>query len=173
MHTHGRLRIKAAQPLEVTASARLEAHHLVTNAVVDGRIIAHVKMQMPQVAERPPIAAIEYPILLHVEGPGDDLPLIPCYHKTKIALEALSEQIEETGLQVLSAPVELVNLAFIESKHPGIESLRNLFAAQCLNLDPLLFHLAHFPLDLIAPFGAKVREIIIERAIPMIEPLIL
>src|SRR5207245_7516299 len=36
MHTDGRLGIKAAQSFEVTTSARLKAHQLVANAMVNG-----------------------------------------------------------------------------------------------------------------------------------------
>src|SRR5207249_5644793 len=95
MHTDGRLGVKAAQPLEVPAGARLEARHLVANAVVNGCVVAHVKMEMPQFAERPPIAAVEHPALLHIESAGDNFPLVPCHDETEIALEAGGEQVEE------------------------------------------------------------------------------
>src|SRR5215475_647077 len=128
---------------------------------------------MPEFSERSPITAVEHAVLLHVERTSDDLSPKSRHHKTQIALEAVSEQVEEASLQILSAPVELVEVGFIQSKHMGKKSIRNLLAAEHVDLDPLLRHLAHFPFDLVAPLSTRVREIIIERAIPVIQPLIL
>src|SRR6266498_3924067 len=70
---------------------------------------------LAEFSERSPITAVEHPVLLHVERPGDDLSLKSRHHKTQITLEAVSEQVEEARLQVLSAPIALVEVGFIQS----------------------------------------------------------
>src|SRR5947207_9193856 len=128
---------------------------------------------MPQFLERPPIAAVEYATLLHVKRARDKLSLVPRDHEAQVALKATRQEIEEPGLQVLPAPIELVDVGLIQRIHAGEEFVRDLLAAQDVDRDPLLVHLAHLPLDLVAPLGAKVGEIIVKRAIVVIEPLVL
>src|SRR5216684_1556287 len=143
------------------------------NAMVNRRVVAHVKVQVTEFSERAPVTAVEHAVLLHVEGAGDNLSLIARHHEAQVALEAAGQQVEEAGLQVLSAPIELVEVGFIQGIHAGEERSGDLLAAQYVDLDPLLLHLAYFPFDLVPSLGAKVREIIVERAIPVIEPLVL
>src|SRR5438034_11107010 len=101
---------------------------------------------MPQFLERPPIAAVGYATLLHVKRARDQLSLVPRDHEAQVALKATRQQIEEPGLQVLPAPIELVDVGFIQRIHAGEEFVRDLLAAQDGYRDPYLVHLALIPL---------------------------
>src|SRR5215207_490670 len=87
VHADGRLGIKPTQPLEIASGSWLETDKLILDAMVDGSIITDIKVQVPHVFERSPIAPIEHAVFLNVERPRDNLLTMPCNNKTKISLE--------------------------------------------------------------------------------------
>ena len=73
--------VEAAQPLVFAAGARLEARDSVGDAMLDGRVVADVEVQVLQVLEASPVTPVEHARLLQVEGPGDSLR--PRYAQTR------------------------------------------------------------------------------------------
>jgi hypothetical protein len=90
VHADGRLGIKPTQPLEITSGSWLETDKLILDAMVDGGIVADIKMQVPHVSERAPIAPIEHAVFLNVERPRDNLPTMSCHNKAQISLETFA-----------------------------------------------------------------------------------
>ena len=171
VHADRRLRVEAAQPLEIPTRARLEADQPAVDAVADRRVITHVEVQMALLAHDAPVAAVQHAALLHVEGAGDDLAVLTREHEAQIALEALRQQVEERRQQVLAAPVQVVHRRLVQVEHDRKQGVRDVVAGQHLDLDAALVHLAHLALDLVAALAAEVAEIVVERPIAVVEPL--
>jgi hypothetical protein len=90
VHADGRLRIKPTQPFKIASGSWLEPHELMLNTVMDGCVITDIKVQMPHVFERSPIAPIEHAVFLNVERPRDNLPAMPSNNKAQISLETFA-----------------------------------------------------------------------------------
>ena len=71
VHAVGRLRVEAAELLELAAGARLEAADALARAVVDRRVVADVEVEEAVLLERPPVAAVEDVALPDVDRAGD------------------------------------------------------------------------------------------------------
>ena len=65
--------VEAAEVLELTAGAGLEAGDAVLQAELDRGVVADVEMEVTHVLERAPVAAVEHVALPHVERAGEDL----------------------------------------------------------------------------------------------------
>ena len=65
--------IEAPKLLVIPPRAGFEALQPGLDAVLDGRVVADVEVQVPQVSCRPPITAVENIPLGHVEGASDGL----------------------------------------------------------------------------------------------------
>src|SRR5262249_1560672 len=107
VHAPRRLRVEAAQPLEVAARARLEALDAGGDAVLDRRIVADVEVQEAELLVRPPIAAVQRPALLHVECPGDQLSPPARGEEAEVAAKALAQELEE-ALRQVAPPVDVL-----------------------------------------------------------------
>ena len=171
MHADRRLGVEAAQPFELPARARLETDQPGVDAMADRRVITHVEVQMALLAHDAPVATVQHPAFLDVEGAGDDLAVLAREHEAQVALEAPRQQVEERGQQILTAPVQVVHRRPVQVEHDRKQGVRDVLPVQHLDADAALVHLAHFALDLVAALAAEVAEIVVERPVAVIEPL--
>src|SRR5258706_9366339 len=103
--------------LEVASRAGLEAANRFLQAVFDRRVVTDVEVQEADLLEGAPVAAIEYVALANIERAGDDVASAPSEHQAKTVLPATSQQIEERGIQIPTAPIKLVNGRPVEAEH--------------------------------------------------------
>src|SRR5208282_6559931 len=101
--------VETTQPFVFAARARLEALQPVDDRVLDSGVIAHVEVQKPDLAKASPVASIQHAGLFQADRAGHDFPPIACRDKPQVTLELLAEQIEKFLVQVLAAPIELLD----------------------------------------------------------------
>src|SRR5262249_1826757 len=70
-------RVEAPELLDLPARTGLEALEPLRDAVRDARVVADVEVEVAQVVEGAPVAAVERSPLLEVERAGDHLPALP------------------------------------------------------------------------------------------------
>src|SRR5262249_30525972 len=126
-----------------------------------------------EVGEVPRVASVEDVVVADVEGAGDDAPAAPRDHEAEPRLPADPQQIEERSVQVLAAPVELVDRRMVEPEHEREERVGDLVAGDHLDLDPLFYDLPALAPYLRATLALESREIVIEVQPTRILPVVL
>src|SRR5205085_12088859 len=140
---------------------------------LDRRVVADVEVQEADLLERPPIAPVENVAFAHVERAGDDVTPAARDDEAEALPPALAEELEESLVQVLAAPIELVDRRVIEAKHDGQELVRDVVAGENLDTDVLLDERAPLAPHLGSALGLERPEIVFERAPARIRPMIL
>src|SRR5262249_35113844 len=86
-------RVEAPELLELPARPGLEALEPLRDAVRDARVVADVEVEVAQVLEGAPVAAVQRAGLLEVESAGDDLPALPGHDEAQIGPESLRHEL--------------------------------------------------------------------------------
>src|SRR5439155_13450913 len=101
VHALGGAWLEAAELLVLAACPGLEAMELRRDAVLYGRVVADVEVEVAKRAHRTPVATVQRVALLHVERAGDHLASLARHDQAEPVAQALSGQLEEAVIEVL------------------------------------------------------------------------
>src|SRR5262249_30256066 len=137
MHALGRAGVEPAQVFEFPARAGLEARDALLQAILDGGVVAHIEVQVAQLFMGSPIASVKDNALANRKRASDYLASLPRNKKTQTMLPPLPEEIEERSIQVLPAPVQLVDRGFVQAEHRLEQVVGDVLTCVDADLDPL------------------------------------
>src|SRR5262245_3213569 len=120
------------------------------DAVLDGRVVGDVEVQVAQGPEGSPVPAVEGTRLLHIEGARHDLSLPARENHTEPVAPALPQELEDPAVEIAMAPRVVVHRRAVEPVEHGHEVFRDVVTGERLDDDPLGLQLAALAADLVA-----------------------
>src|SRR2546426_5298294 len=161
VHALGGARLEAAELLELTSRPGLEATELGGDAVLDGRVVADVEVEVAERTHRTPVATVEGVALLHVERAGDHLASLARHDQAEPVTQALSGQLEEAAVEGLLPPKEPLDGRLVDLEHPRHERRGDVGARMPGDLHALLCQRAALAAHLVATLAAQAGEVLV------------
>src|SRR5262245_8449626 len=142
VHALRRRGVEAAHLLELAARTGLEALPPARDAVLDGRVVADVEVQVAERLQRAPVATVEHAALLHVERARDHPAAVASQDHAQAIPPALPEELEDAPVEVTPPPGIRVDRGAVELVDDGDERLGDLVPDGRLDHHALPFQLA-------------------------------